>query len=95
LFLRETRSSRSLDTLTEEGPAVPKKKKATQEEMAENIKKLKEKAAAAKDKAAGKKADPGLRKAKKKLKRAQRKVRAAKTYRTIGKKKKGEAAPAA
>jgi hypothetical protein len=84
-----------LDTLTEEGTPVPKKKTATQEEMAEGIKKLKEKAKAAKEKAGGKKSDATARAARKKVKRAQRKLRAAKTYKTIGKKKKGEAAPAA
>jgi hypothetical protein len=72
---------------------VPKKKKATQEELAAKIAKLKEKAKAAKEKAAGTKADPAARKAKKKVKRAQRKLRAAKAYKTGGRKaKKSEAA---
>lgn len=73
---------------------MPKKKTATQEEMAANIATLKEKAKAAKEKAGGKKSDPAARKAKKKVKRAQRKLRVTKVYKTIGKKKKGEA-PAA
>ena len=70
---------------------MPKKKKATQEELAAKIGKLKEKAKTAAEKGGGKKADPGVRKAKKKVKRAQRKLRAAKAYKTGGRKKKAEA----
>jgi hypothetical protein len=72
---------------------VPKKK-ATQEELAGEIKKLKEKAKAAKEKAGGKRSDPALRKARKKVKRAQRKLRVVKAYKTVSKqgKKGGEAA---
>jgi hypothetical protein len=80
------------DNLTEEDHQVPKKKKATQEELAAKIGKLKEKAKTATEKAGGKKADPGVRKAKKKVKRAQRKLRAAKAYKTGGRKKKAAAA---
>lgn len=85
----------AIGNLIEEDTQVPKKKKATQEELAAKIAKLKEKAKAAKEKAAGAKADPAARKAKKQVKRAQRKLRVAKTYKTFGRKKKAAAAPAA
>ncbi len=70
-------------------------KKATQEELAGTITKLKEKAKAAKEKTGGKRSDPEARTARKKVKRAQRKLRAAKAYKSGRTKKGGEAAPAA
>jgi hypothetical protein len=63
--------------------------KVNQEELAGEIKKLKEKAKAAKEKAGAKKNDPLVRKARKKVKRAQRKLRVAKAYKTVSKKGKG------
>jgi hypothetical protein len=68
--------------------------KVNQEELAGEIKKLKEKAKAAKEKAGGKRSEPALRKARKKVKRAQRKLRVAKAYKSASKqgKKGGEAA---
>ncbi len=69
--------------------------KVNQEELAEKIKKLKEKSKTAIEKAGGKKSDPSVRTSRKRVKRAQRKLAAARKYKTVGKKgKKTDAAPA-
>jgi hypothetical protein len=68
--------------------------KVNQEELAETIKKLKQKAKEKTEKSVGKRGDPEARAASKKVKRAQRKLRAAKIYKTGGKKAKKAAAPA-
>jgi metal-dependent hydrolase (beta-lactamase superfamily II) len=60
--------------------------KATQEQLQEKIKTLKQKAAEKVKKAAGKKSDPDARTARKKVKRVQRKLRAVKTYKAVSKK---------
>lgn len=57
-----------------------------QEELQEQIRKLKETAADKTAKAGGKKSEPEVREARKKLKRAQRKLRAARAYKAAGKK---------
>lgn len=60
--------------------------KVNQEELQENIKKLKQAVSEKISKSGGKKSDPGVREARKKVKRAQRKLRSAKAYKSGGKK---------
>ena len=68
--------------------------KVNQEELKQQIEKLKKAKTEAAAKAEGKKSDPTVRKASKKVKRAQRKLRTAKNYKQSGKKPAEGAAPA-